>query len=105
MVCAHDTKGTLLFTVAPAIAPFVGGWLHDHFRWRSVFWFLSGFAALLFILIIVIKETLVQEYRKSIHPLVIFHIYSRTLMPRHFLNLAFSLSFSFAGLFLYIQTS
>jgi DHA1 family bicyclomycin/chloramphenicol resistance-like MFS transporter len=30
-----------LFAIAPAVAPLVGGWLHEVFGWRSVFVFLS----------------------------------------------------------------
>jgi MFS transporter, DHA1 family, multidrug resistance protein len=30
----------LIFAVAPAVAPIIGGWLHDAYGWRSVFWFL-----------------------------------------------------------------
>jgi DHA1 family bicyclomycin/chloramphenicol resistance-like MFS transporter len=107
---AHDADAahramsqvTLLFAVAPAIAPLLGGWLHDHFGWRSVFWFLSGFAALLFVLVVFIEETLADEHRKSIHPKSVIRVYGRTLLHRRFINLALSLSFSFAGLFLYI---
>jgi len=93
---------TLMFAIAPAIAPLLGGWLHDQFGWRSVFWFLSGFAVLLMILVAFIEETLAHEHRKSFHPITVARVYMRTLMHRRFLKLAFSLSFSFAGLFLYI---
>ena len=107
---AHDANSahramsqvTLLFAVAPAIAPLLGGWLHDHFGWRSVFWFLSGFAALLFVLVVFIEETLAYKHRKSIYPITVIRVYGRTLRHRRFLKLVFSLSFSFAGLFLYI---
>ena len=30
-----------------AIAPVLGGWLHDVFGWRSVFWFLVAYGAAL----------------------------------------------------------
>ena len=36
---------TTIFAVAPAIAPVIGGWLHHWFGWRSVFVFMTLFAA------------------------------------------------------------
>jgi DHA1 family bicyclomycin/chloramphenicol resistance-like MFS transporter len=36
-----------VFALAPAIAPLLGAWLHDHYGWRSVFWFLCLFGAML----------------------------------------------------------
>jgi len=52
---AHSAEGArramsqvmLYFALAPAIAPVLGGWLHDFFGWRSVFWFLAAFGGLL----------------------------------------------------------
>jgi DHA1 family bicyclomycin/chloramphenicol resistance-like MFS transporter len=36
---------TLVFAVAPAVAPVMGGWLHVWFGWRAVFAFLVLFTA------------------------------------------------------------
>ena len=93
---------TLLFAIAPAIAPVLGGWLHDQFGWRSVFWFLTGFGILLIGLVAVIEETLPRAQRQSFHPIAVFRVYSQTLKHRQFLALVLSLSLTFAGLFLYI---
>jgi DHA1 family bicyclomycin/chloramphenicol resistance-like MFS transporter len=107
---AHDAASahramaqvTLLFALAPAVAPVLGAWLHDHFGWRSVFWFLTGFGILLILLVAFIKETLADEHRQSFHPLSVIRVYTRTLRHRQFLRMILSLSFAFAGLFLYI---
>lgn len=107
---AHDADAahramsqvTLLFALAPAIAPILGGWLHDQYGWRSVFWFLTGFGILLIGLAAFIEETLAHAQRRSFHPLAVLRIYAHTLKHGQFLGLVFSLSFSFAGLFLYI---
>ena len=32
-------QAILWFAIAPAIAPILGGWLHEMFGWRSVFWY------------------------------------------------------------------
>ena len=107
---AHDAESAhramsqvmMLFALAPAIAPVLGGWLHDQYGWRSVFWFLSIFGGLLVLMGFFIKETLVPEKRQSIHPSSVARVYVRALLHRRFPALIFSLSFGFAGLFLYI---
>src|SRR5471032_1375098 len=39
----------MVFGLAPAIAPVLGGWLQVSLGWRSVFWFLTSFGILMFI--------------------------------------------------------
>jgi len=107
---AHDARSahramsqvTMLFALAPAVAPVLGAWLHDLFGWRSVFWFLSMFGALLVLMTVFIEETLAERQRQSIHPLSVVRVYIRTLKHSRFIVMVLSLSFSFAGLFLYI---
>jgi len=107
---AHDADSArramsqvmLLFALSPAIAPVLGGWLHEQFGWRSVFWFLSGFGMMLVVMGLFIKETLVHEHRQSIHPGAVFRVYIDSLLNKRFPALIFSLAFAFAGLFLYI---
>jgi DHA1 family bicyclomycin/chloramphenicol resistance-like MFS transporter len=107
---AHDAAAArramsqvmLLFALAPAIAPVLGGWLHDQFGWRSVFWFLSMLGTLLILMGFFIRETLPREQRRSIHPASVLRVYAATIMHRRFPMLVLCLSLSFSGLFLYI---
>ena len=107
---AHDAEAAhramsqvmLLFALAPAVAPVLGGWLHEQFGWRSVFWFLGAFGSLLILMGLFIKETLVDEHRRSIHPAAVIRVYISALLHKRFPALVLSLSLSFAGLFLYI---
>jgi len=107
---AHDAASahkamsqvTLVFALAPAIAPVLGAWLHDHLGWRSVFWFLSVFGAMLVVVTVFIEETLAREQRRSFHPLSVFRVYAGSLMHKQFPAVVLSLSFAFAGAFLYI---
>jgi predicted MFS family arabinose efflux permease len=41
----------MVFGLAPAIAPVLGGWLHVSFGWRSTFVFLALFGALMMVLV------------------------------------------------------
>ncbi|MDQ6993397.1 MAG: multidrug effflux MFS transporter [Mariprofundus sp.] len=107
---AHDDRSAhqamaqvmLLFAIAPAIAPILGGWLHDQFGWHSVFWFLSSFAMLLILLVIFTEETLISSHRQSFHPFAVIRVYLQTIKNSAFLQMVFTMAFSFAGLFLYI---
>jgi len=107
---AHDAESArhamsqvmLLFALAPAIAPILGGWLHDQFGWRSVFWFLALFGSFLTLMGLVIKETLDEKHRRSIHPGAVLRVYIEALLHKQFPALIFSLALAFGGLFLYI---
>lgn len=92
----------MFFALAPAVAPLVGGWLHDFFGWRSVFWFLCGFGSLLGLMGFLISETLDKEHRRSIHPAAVIRTYISSLRHKHFPALIFSWALAFAGMFLYI---
>jgi len=96
----------MLFALAPAIAPIIGGWLHDAYGWRSIFYFLSvyGFIMLL-VSALFLNETLESSKRRSFHPLYVMGVYTKTLLNIEFLLLVMSLGMSFAGLFIYIAGS
>ena len=94
---------TMLFALAPAIAPLVGGWLHDAFGWHSVFYFLAIHSCLVFLLVLLlVPETLPPEQQQSFHPTNVARVYGRTLAHRRFQSLVFAVACYFAGMFLYI---
>jgi DHA1 family bicyclomycin/chloramphenicol resistance-like MFS transporter len=107
---AHDAESAhramsqvmLLFALAPAVAPVMGGWLHDFFGWRSIFWFLSIFGSFLAVMGYFMTETLDHGQRRSIHPRAVLKVYISAVLHRRFPALILCLSLSFAGLFLYI---
>lgn len=93
----------MLFGLAPAVAPIIGGWLHDAFGWHSIFYFLSIYASIVFFLILArIPETLAQDQRQSFHPANVIRVYGRTLRHRRFLTLILMVACYFGGMFLYI---
>jgi len=93
----------LLFAIAPAIAPIIGGWLHDILGWHSVFLFLALVAlALLLMLWLATAETLAPEMRYSVHPVAIARAYGMALRHRHYLALVFCFAMMFSGFFIYV---
>src|SRR5690606_37246568 len=54
----------LVFAVAPAVAPVIGGWLLLLGRWPLIFWFVAGYAVLAILLVVlVLPETLPPQDR------------------------------------------
>jgi len=93
---------TLLFGIAPAIAPLLGGVLYQYFGWQSIFGFLAVFASLILFLMGFIKETLPCEHKQAYRPKHIIKIYINTLSHPQFLQLVLIISCSFSGFFIYI---
>ncbi len=97
---------TLVFAMAPAIAPVIGGGLDAAFGWRSVFWFLAGFAALLMIGVWrFMPETVPSDARQSISPRFILASYGRALRHAPFMGLSLVFALLFSGMFLYIAAA
>ena len=96
----------LMFALAPAVAPIIGGWLHDAFGWRSVFWFLVllGLAVWLWVAFF-LPETLPPVGRQSGHPRAIGRAYIKALTSGRFMLLIAIISFNFGGFFLYVAGS
>jgi DHA1 family bicyclomycin/chloramphenicol resistance-like MFS transporter len=96
----------MVFGLAPAIAPILGGWLHTAFGWRSVFLFLGCFGALMLLACWrSLPESLPPERRHAFHPGVIATAYWEVLRDRRFLLLALAFGLSFGGIALYIGSA
>ena len=96
-------QAMMLFAISPAIAPIIGGWLHDAFGWRSIFWFLAVYAVSVFLFVLLgAQESLKKEKRNSIHLRHVSHVYLKTLKNPHYLRLVFVISGAFSSFFLYV---
>jgi DHA1 family bicyclomycin/chloramphenicol resistance-like MFS transporter len=96
----------LIFALAPAVAPILGGYLHDAFGWRSVFWFLVLLGLAIWVAVALwLPETLPPVGRQSPHPRAIAHAYGRTLGHGRFMVLVLTTAFNFGGFFLYVAGS
>ena len=97
---------TMMFALAPAIAPVIGGWLQTWFGWRSVFAFLVLSTATLWIACWkLLPETLPPEKRQSLHPAYLGRAYWNVLTSPPFLLACGALSLNFAGFFVYVLSA
>ena len=96
----------MVFGLAPAIAPVVGGWLHVHFGWRSTFYFLAAFGALMFLLAWrALPESLAKADRHPFHPVAIAANYLKVMRNPRFVLLSLTVGMAFGGLSLYIGSA
>jgi DHA1 family bicyclomycin/chloramphenicol resistance-like MFS transporter len=96
----------MVFSLAPAVAPVVGGWLEVWFGWRSVFVFLT--LASLLILIASFKwlpESLPKEQRQPLHLGTILRTYWQVGSHFSFVFQALGIALMFAGFSVYISTA
>jgi DHA1 family bicyclomycin/chloramphenicol resistance-like MFS transporter len=97
---------TLVFGVAPAIAPVLGGLLLNVFGWRAVFWLLLALViALLTWASKRLPETLPVSARQSLLPRHLWRNYVNVLRRPEFLLLGAIPALNFAAFFLYIATA
>jgi len=97
---------TMMFALAPAIAPVIGGWLQALFGWRSVFAFLVLMTAILgFACWRLLPETLPPARRQSLHAGYLGRTYWKVLSSPPFLFACAALSFNFAGFFIYVLSA
>jgi DHA1 family bicyclomycin/chloramphenicol resistance-like MFS transporter len=97
---------SMIFGIAPAIAPIVGGWILGWSAWPMIFWFLAGFSLLLIVAVIGwLPETHPPEVRLKVSPRHLLRDYIGIARNPRFLRLAAAGSLSFGGLFLYIASA
>lgn len=96
----------MVFGLAPAIAPVLGGWLQVGLGWRAIFWFLAGFGALMFIAVQrALPESLPRQSRHPFHLGAIAANYWKVLCHSQFLLLSVAIGLSFGGFALYIGSA
>ena len=97
---------SMIFGVAPAIAPIIGGWLLGWAGWHSIFWFLVLFAFVLWTTTwIALPETHPPATRTPFRPATLLHTNRRMFGNFAFVKLAIAGSLNFNALFLYIASA
>jgi DHA1 family bicyclomycin/chloramphenicol resistance-like MFS transporter len=97
---------SMIFGIAPAIAPIIGGWILGWTDWPGIYWFLVAFSlALLAATYAWLPETWPQEARTSLAPRRLLRNYTAIFRNPRFQRLAACGALNFAGLFLYIASA
>lgn len=95
-----------IFTIAPVLAPVVGGWLQVWFGWRSVFVFLVLFSLVLMLSAWkALPETLPRSKRNRLEPAFLARSYWNVMTTPPFLLSCISLGLCNAGFFIYIMSA
>src|SRR5690349_2703207 len=93
---------TMIFSIAPAIAPILGGWIVKFRDWRAIFLFLFVYTGgLLWYAYRRLPETLPVAQRRPFNPRVLATGYRQVFGSLLFQLKAGTVAFVFAGLFLY----
>jgi DHA1 family bicyclomycin/chloramphenicol resistance-like MFS transporter len=93
----------MVFGLAPAIAPILGGWLLSFFGWRSIFIFIVVFTiTVLIISVRVLPESLERKRRHPFHARVILANYWRVGGHLRFISLCLGNALTFTGVSIYI---
>lgn len=97
---------TMIFSIAPAIAPIMGGWIVKLLDWRSIFIFLFLYTAvLLWYCYRHLPESLPPEKRQPFNPRYLWDSYRSVFRSQLFHLEAGAVAFNFAGLFLYVAAA
>lgn len=94
---------TLVVTLAPLLAPMIGGHLAVWFGWRSIFWALAIFSAVVIAMVFwKIPETLSAENRQPLHFKSTIKNYVQLCCNSEAMGLIFAGAFSFSGMFAFL---
>ena len=97
---------TMIFSIAPALAPVVGGWIVTWFDWRAIFLALCGYTLVLgWVCWKHLPETVPKTQRQPFNPRFLAQSYRSIFGSFLFHMKAGITALNFAGLFLYITAS
>jgi len=74
---------SIVWSMAPISAPFIGGYLEKIWGWTSNFWFLAGYAAVSLVLELSVSGEAMKTFKKF-HPSTIFKAYKEVLSAPDF---------------------
>ncbi|EKO3616599.1 Bcr/CflA family multidrug efflux MFS transporter [Vibrio metschnikovii] len=94
---------TLVVTLAPLVAPLIGGHLAVWFGWRSIFWVLAIFAVVVMAMVLwKVPETLAIENRQPLRFMNTMKNYAQLCRNGQAMGLIFAGAFSFSGMFAFL---
>jgi DHA1 family bicyclomycin/chloramphenicol resistance-like MFS transporter len=93
-------------SIAPMLAPLIGGQVLWFFGWRAIFWVLAGIGVVAWTLAYIrLPETLRPEYRQPLHLGAVIRRYGELVRHRAFMGYALTGGFQFAALFSFLSGS
>lgn len=99
-------KVGILFAIAPALAPILGGWIHAFFDWHAIFVFLALFGTALWLMVLrLLPETLPIDQRQKLSLGHLWQGYRSVLGNLAFVRLAVALALVFNGMFIYVMAA
>lgn len=97
---------TMLFSLSPAIAPVVGGWLYGAFGWHAIFVFMALIGGVLCLACwFALPETHPPAQRQALSVRALLANYRQVAGRREFGLLALAVACNFSGFFLYIPAA
>jgi len=97
---------SMIFGVAPAIAPIIGGWILGWSNWQAIFWFLTAFALVLMLTTAVaLPESHPPERRLPLNFKGLAGAYRGIIGNGRFRLLALAGTANFGALFVYITSA
>jgi len=94
----------LITTIAPLLAPIIGGWLLLLWNWHAIFWALSLAALITTVLVVTqIRETLKPEQRQRFHLRTTLGNFVTLVRHKRAFSYMLASGFSFAGLFTFLN--
>jgi len=97
---------SVVFGLAPAIAPILGGWLQVTFGWRSIFGSIALFSLLLLLLCLrSLPESLPRVERHAFHFKVIVANYWSVARHHEFMIRCLGCALTFSGIMLYVASA
>ena len=97
---------TMIFSISPAIAPMIGGWIVTISDWRTIFLVLFAYTVLLlWVCYRKLPETLPLARRQPFNPGSLWKNYKEIFGSPIFQLKAGAIAFNFSGLFLYVASA
>ena len=97
---------SMIFGVAPALAPVIGGWILGVAHWPAIFWFLVAFSIVLIVATWrALPETHPPQARLPLAPKRLLRDYVAIIVNPRFQRLSAAAAFNFAALWVYIASA
>ena len=84
----------------------LGGYLSEHYHWRTIFWFMSAYSGIAFLVFLLFfKETLPEKDYRALRPTILLGNFSAILTNRIFVLNVLCGGFVLSGLVAYLNSS